>query len=497
MDVIHGIIGALQPALLMYCFLGSVLGTFVGVLPGLGPAAAMSILLPLVINLNEPAGSIIMFAALYYGAEYGSRISGILTNIPGHPTGIATTFDGFPMTKQGRAGEALWMSGMSAFVAGIVGVVMISIIGPRFATYALRFGPPEYFGLIFFSLTALVVLSGKSITKGLGVAVFGMVVAAIGPDPVSGGEFRLTFGLPQLARGFDLIPLAVGLFGIGEVLTGAEQGLSRIYAGKLGRMIPQASELKKGFLACLRGIALGYPLGILPGMNPAVASLAAYDLEKRVSKYPEKFGTGMIEGVAAPEAACNANAEAGFIPLFAFGIPTSPSPALILAVFTLYGLQPGPLLFINNRELIFTIIGSMYIGNLMLVILNLPLVGLWARISLIPYKYLAPVILAVCIIGAYSARNTMFDVWVAIAAGVAGYLIRKADWPIAPLLLGFMLGPMLELALSQSLNMGGTTVFFTRPISAGFLLATIAIVLLSGKLLRRVPQPVLHDEATG
>ena len=495
MDVINGIISVMNPTLLLYCFLGCVLGTLVGVLPGLGPASTMAILLPVIMYLKNPAGSIIMLAGLYYGAAYGGSTTSILTNIPGEVSSIPTCFDGFPMTKQGRAGEALWIAAVGSFIAGTFGVAMMSIIGPGFAKYALQFGPPEYFGLLFFSLASLISLSGGSISKGLGVGVLGMVLATVGPDHISGNEIRFGFGLQVLERGLDLIPIAVGLFGIGEVLAGVEQGTVRIYAGKIGKMMPRGKELTKGLWASVRGTLLGFPIGLLPGMTPPVASFMAYDLEKRISNTPEKFGTGVIEGVAGPEAANNASAQAGFIPLFSFGIPTGPSPALILAALMLYGLQPGPLLFATNKDFVYTIIGSMYIGNVMLLILNLPLVGLWARISLMPYKYLAPIILGVCMVAAYSARNTMFDVWVALAAGVAGYFMRRAHWPLGPLILGLILGPMLELALSQTLNMGGPTLFFTRPIAATFLALSLVIVLISLRVLRRrIPKAVLEED---
>jgi putative tricarboxylic transport membrane protein len=495
MDVIHGILNVMEPSLLLYCFVGCMLGTLVGVLPGLGPASTMSILLPVVLYLDNPTGSIIMLAGLYYGAAYGGSTTSILTNIPGEVSSIPTTFDGFPMTKNGRAGEALWIAAVGSFIAGTFGVLMISVIGPGFARYALKFGPPEYFALLLFSLTSLITLSGGSMAKGLGVAAFGMIIASVGPDQVSGGQLRFTLGLDALQRGFDLIPVTVGLFGISEVLISAEQGVASIFSGKIGKMMPRGKELSKGLWACVRGTLLGFPTGMLPGMTPPVASFMAYDLEKRISRYPEKFGTGMIEGVAGPEAANNANAQAGFIPLFAFGIPTGPSPALILAAFMLYGLQPGPMMFIANKDLVFTIIGSMFVGNVMLVILNLPLVGMWARISLMPYKYLAPVILAVCVLGAYSARNTMFDVWIAIGAGVLGYVLRKGHWPLGPLVLGLILGPMLETALSQSLNMGGVGIFFSRPITVGFLIGAVVILVISLQLRKRVPAKTLEDES--
>ncbi len=494
MDLINGIIHVFSPALLLYCFLGCLLGTLVGVLPGLGPAATMAILLPVTMNLKNPAGAIIMMAGIYYGAAYGGSTTSILTNIPGETSSVPTCFDGFPMTKQGRAGEALWIAAVGSFIAGTVGCILLSIIGPGFAKFAISFGPPEYFGLLLFSMTTLISLSGESPIKGLGVGILGMMLATIGTDPVS-GVFRFDFGLVNLTRGIDLIPVAVGLFGIGEILMSSEAGMTKIYEGKLGKMMPRGKELRKGIWACLRGTALGFPLGMLPGMTPPVASFMAYDLEKKISKYPEKFGTGVIEGVAGPEAANNANAQAGFVPLMAFGIPTGPSPALMLAALMIYGLQPGPMLFITKKDFAWTIIGSMYVGNVMLLILNLPLVGFWARISTVPYKYLAPLILGVCGVAAYAARNTMFDVGIAVGAGVLGYLMKKAHWPIAPVILGFILGPMLEVSLSQSLNMGGPVIFLSRPIAMVFFILAIIIVFLSIRFLKRkVAKEILNEE---
>jgi putative tricarboxylic transport membrane protein len=298
-----------------------------------------------------------------------------------------------------------------------------------------------------------------------------------------------------LMRGLEVVPLAVGLFGIGEVLINAEAGVTKIYEGKLGKMMPRGKELKKGLIASLRGTLLGFPLGMLPGIAPPVASFLAYDFEKKISKYPEKFGTGVIEGVAGPEAANNAAAQAGFLPLMSFGIPTSPATAIILAALIMFGLQPGLILFQENKQFIWTVIGSMYIGNVILLILNLPLVGLWARISQLPYKYLGPIILGICLIGAYSSRNTMFDVWVALGAGAVGYLMRKTHWPLGPLILGFILGPMLEEALRQSLSVGGPLIFFKRPISVILLILSVIVVGISLKYLKRLPEATFEDES--
>jgi putative tricarboxylic transport membrane protein len=442
----------------------------------------------------DPTGSIIMLAGLCYGAMYGGSTTSILVNIPGEAASVTTAFDGFPMTKQGRAGEALWIAAVGSFIAGTLGTFVLCIIGPGTAKYAFKFGPPEYFGLLFLSLTTLVSLSGSSMIKGLGAGLAGILIASIGLDPVT-GITRFSFGLTGMMRGLDLIPLTIGIFGIGEILVNAEAGILKIYEGKLGRMVPKVKEIKKGIWASLRGTALGFPLGLLPGLSPVVSSFLAYDLEKKISKYPERFGTGVIEGVAGPEAANNATSQAGFLPLMIFGIPTNPPMAIILAALMLYGLKPGPVFFVQNSEFAWTVIGSMYIGNVMLLVLNLPLVGLWARISTIPYRYLAPTILAICIVGAYSPRNTMFDVWVALGAGLVGYVMRKNNWPPAPLLVGFILGPMLEIAFRQSLSMGGAMIFFTRPITMAFLIAAVILVVISVLFIKRIPKEILEDKS--
>lgn len=493
MDLINGMINVFSPLNLFYCFLGCIFGTIVGVLPGLGPASTLAILLPITMYL-DPIGSIIMLAGIYYGAAYGGSTTSILLNIPGEVSSVPTCFDGYPMTKQGRAGQALWISAMGSFMAGTAGAIMITFIGPGLAKYALKFGPPEYFALLFFSLTALVSFSGTSIIKGLAVGLIGLLLSTIGIDLYTGTP-RFNFGLTGLMRGLEIVPVAVGIFGIGEILANSEEGMVKIYEGKLGKMMPRGKDLKNGLWACLRGTALGLPLGVLPGFVPPVASFMAYDMEKRISVYPEKFGTGVIEGVAAPEAANNATAQSGFLPLMTFGIPTGPSMAIILAALMMYGLQPGPVLFQQNKLLVWTVIASMYIGNIMLLILNLPLVGLWARISKIPYKYLGPTILGFCVIGAYSPRNTMFDVWVALGGGVVGYIMRKAKWPMGPLLLGFILGPLLETSLYQSLSMGGPMILFSRPIPIALFLLSIIVLVVSLKFLTRVPKPLLEDDS--
>jgi putative tricarboxylic transport membrane protein len=385
---------------------------------------------------------------------------------------------------------------VGSFIAGTLGALMLSLVGPSLAKYALKFGPPEYTGLLFLSLTAVISLSGTSLTKGLGAGLVGIIVATVGADPMT-GLTRFHFGSTNLMRGFDIVPLTVGLFGIGEILLNLEMGTEKVLneGAKIGKMMPRGAELRKGIKASLRGSLLGLPLGVLPGMVPALSSFLAYDLEKKVSKYPEEFGKGMIEGVAGPESANNATAQSGFLPLMCLGIPTGPSMAIILAALIMYGLQPGPVLFQNNKPFVWAVIGSMYIGNIMLLILNLPLVGMWARISLIPYKYLAPTILGICVVGAYSPRNTMFDVWIALGAGILGYAMRKRNWPLGPLILGIILGPMFEQSLRQSMSMGGPSIFFNRPIAIVLFILAIALLVISLKLLKRVPKEIIEDDS--
>jgi putative tricarboxylic transport membrane protein len=427
-----------------------------------------------------------MLAGLYYGAMYGGSTTSVLVNMPGEASSVPTCFDGFQMTRQGRAGEALWMAAVASFIAGTISAVGLSVIGPGVARLAIKFGPPEYFGLLLFSLTALISLSGASLLRGMGAALLGIALGSVGIDDIT-GVARYQYGLPALSRGLELIPLTVGLFGIAEILVNAEAGVASIYEGKLGKMMPRGRELRRGIWASVRGTLLGFPLGVLPGMVPALVSFLAYDLEKRISRTPQKFGTGMIEGVAGPEASNNATATSGFLTLMIFGIPTGPALAVILAALMLYGLQPGPLLFQTSADFVWTVIGSFYIGNIMLLVLNLPLVGLWARLSLVPYKYLAPAILGISVVGAYSIRNAMLDVWFAVASGILGYVMRKFDWPIAPLLLGFILGPMLEYSFRQSMNMGGLVVLVSRPVPLVFFVLTGLMLGVFVAFMRRLP----------
>jgi putative tricarboxylic transport membrane protein len=480
--------GALTLANLLYALIGCLLGTIVGILPGLGPASAMAILLPFVFYL-PPEASIIIMAGIYYGAMYGGSTTAILMNIPGEVSSAVTAIDGFAMTKQGRAGQALAIAAIGSFVAGILGTAAIALLGPQVAGLAMRFGPPEYFGLVVFSMTALVSFAGRSLLIGLSMGLLGIWLGALGTDPLTGVQ-RLTFGSVELMKGFDIIPVLVGLFGIGEVLVNVHQRVGQLYSGRLGAwhtMVPRGLELRRGLAASARGTAVGAVLGVLPGMLPALTAFLAYDLEKRISPRRSEFGNGAIEGVAAPEAANNATAMTGFIPLLSLGIPTSPALAIMLGVLIINGLQPGPTLFSQHADFAFVIVGSMLISNLMLLVLNLPLLSLWARISMVPYKLLAPFVLAFCFVGAYAPRNTMTDVWIAVLFGVLGYLMRRVDWPMAPLVLGLLMGPLVERSLRQSLGMSGGAldVFYARPITAAFLLASVAAIIVIALLKMR------------
>ena len=478
---LDGLQNAVTFANLWYSLLGALLGTLVGILPGIGPTSAMAILLPVVLYL-PPVAAVILLSGIYYGAMYGGSTTAILMNVPGEVSSTVTAIDGFAMTKRGRAGEALAIAAMGSFLAGIVGVAAIAVLGPSIANVALSFGPPEYFALVVLSLTALVSFSGESLLKGSIAAVLGAWLATVGVDPLTGIQ-RLNFGSVVLMKGLDIIPVLVGLFGIAEVLVTCEASSAALFTGKLGSwisMLPRGVQLARGMAASVRGTVIGFVLGLLPGMLPALTAFLAYDVERRISRNPSEFGNGAIEGVAGPEAANNATAMAGFVPLISLGIPTSPALAIMLGALMINGLTPGPKLFTEQALFTWTVIASMVIANGMLLVLNLPLVGLWARITLVPYRILGPIVLAFCVVGAFAARNSLFDVAVAIFFGLFGYTMRKLHWPLAPLILGLLLGPMLEQSMRQALSMSGgaVSIFVSRPISLGLLVAALVVLLL-------------------
>ena len=487
---------ALTPENLLFALIGCLVGTLVGVLPGIGPTSAIAILLPLTTVLS-PTPAIIMMAAIYYGAMYGGSTTAIVVNIPGEAASVPTAIDGYQLAKQGRAGPALGISAISSFVAGTISLIGLTFFAPVLASVALAFGPPEYFALMFMALSLIVSLSGRAILKGYLAMCVGLLSAVIGTDPITGAQ-RLTFGIVDLMAGINFISVIIGLFAIGEVLVNVERNAALIYDAKIKDWLPTWQDIKDTWGAMLRSSGIGFLMGLLPGCAPSVTTFVAYDIEKRASKHPGRFGQGAIEGVAAAEGANNATCSGGFVPLFAFGIPAGPALAVLMGGLMMYGLQPGPRLFNEKPDLVWAVIASMYVGNVMLLILNLPLVGLWARIALIPFPILGPLIVLFSVIGAYSVRYLIFDVWVALLFGLIGYLMRKFGIPMAPMVLATVLAQMLETNLKQALAIshGSYLIFFERPISVAFMLLGIAIVV-RGLWMRYKGQEVLMADEGG
>jgi putative tricarboxylic transport membrane protein len=479
--LIYGFSLALKPVNILMAAIGAFVGTMVGVLPGLGPASAIAILLPLTAVL-KPTQAIIMLAGIYYGAMYGGSTTSILLNIPGEVASVPTCLRAPP----GRGGPALGIAAIGSFVAGTMGVVALVFFAPMFADQALKFGPPEYFCLMLLALTAVISFGGESISKALAMGFLGYLLSLIGMGMVTNMP-RLSFGYSPLWSGLDIISIVIGLFAICEVLNGIEQKKLSISMGNIGSVFPALNDLRQSAMSIFRGGTLGFFLGLLPGCAPAITTFLAYDFEKKCSKTPGRFGHGAIEGVAAPESANNATSSAGFIPLFALGIPSSPPLAVLLGGLMIYGLTPGPLLFETHAEFVWTVIASMFIGNVMCLVLNLPLVGLWAKLTRIPYGILAPIILLISIVGTYTVRNDMFDVLVALIFGVLGYFLNKFHWPVVPFIICFMLGPMLERSLLQSFSMGfeSPLIFFQRPIASTLIVMTGVLLIISIRLRRR------------
>ena len=474
--LIQGFATALSLQNILWARIGCFIGTLVGVLPGIGPASGIAILLPLTTVL-PPTSAIIMMAAIYYGAMYGGSTTAIVVNIPGEASSVPTAIDGYEMAKQGKAGPALAICAISSFVAGTLGLIGLTFFAPLLADVAVVFGPPEYFALMFMALTLIISLSGRALLKGVISMALGLLTAMIGQDPLTGAA-RLTFGFPKLLAGVDFISVIVGLFAISEVMVNVESRITAI-SQKIGSWMPSWADIKQCIGPMLRSTGVGFFLGLLPGVTPSVTTFVAYDLEKRVSKTPERFGHGAIEGVAAPEGANNATSTAGFVPLFSFGIPTAPSMAVLLGGLMMYGLQPGPMLFKTNPEFVWAVIASMYIGNVMLIVLNLPLVGMWARICVIPFYILGPLIVFFSVLGTYSIRFLAYDVWVMTLFGVIGYFMRKFGYPIAPMVLATVIAQMMEMSLGQSMLMSQGSIFilFTRPISGAFMALAIASII--------------------
>jgi putative tricarboxylic transport membrane protein len=476
--LLHGFSLAVTPTNLLFGFIGAILGTAVGVLPGLGPAATISLLLPLSYALGNPVTSIIMLAGIYYGAMYGGSTTSILLNIPGEAASVVTCIDGYQMAKKGRAGAALGMAAIGSFIAGTIGVIGLTFVAPPLAAFALKFGPPEYFSLTILGLMLATYLSGKSILKGLIMAIVGLLLATVGMDPITGNT-RYTFGLLILEDGFDFLTLGMGLFGIGEILSTLEGKIkAELVTTKITNLWPTIKDWSISKWAIIRGTCVGFFVGLLPGGGAVIASLLSYAVEKQVSREPETFGQGALEGVAGPESANNAAASASFIPMLTLGIPGNPAIAMIFAALLIQGVTPGPLLLKDHPDLFWAVIASMYIGNVMLLVLNLPLVGVWVQLLKVPYSILAPVIVLICCIGVYSMKNDVSDVMMMVIFGVVGYVLRKLQFELGPLLLAFVLGRILERSLRQALliSRGDVSIFFTRPISATFLAIVILMI---------------------
>ena len=495
---------ALTPINLLYCFLGSFIGTAIGVLPGLGPPATIALLLP--VTYGIPATSaVILLAGIFYGAMYGGSTTSILLNIPGEAASVVTCLDGYQMARQGKAGVALAISAFGSFIAATLSIAGLMLLAPPLASFALKFGPPENFALLVLGLIMVGYLAGASMTKGLMMASLGLLIGTVGLDPIMGTQ-RFTYGVFKLSEGFEFILVAMGLFGIAEVLVNVEQTIkAEVFHTKIRGLLPNREEWRAAALPIARGSLLGFFIGVLPGGGAIISSFISYALEKKLSKHPERFGKGAIEGVAAPEAANNSAATSSFIPLLTLGIPGNASIAMIFAALMIHGVRPGPLLVAEKPEVFWGLVASMYIGNIMLLVLNLPLIGLWVKLLRVPYPLLAPLILVFVLIGAYSVNNSAFDVGITIAFGFFGYLMRKFKFEPAPLVLAMILGPQLEASLRRSLiySRGDLGVFFQRPIAAT-LMALALLMLLSpifrwalGRKLSRIVAPMSEPKVTG
>ena len=483
MDILQNLVLGFGVALtfqnLLYCFIGVLLGTLIGVLPGIGPVATISMLLPATFVL-PPVSALIMLAGIYYGAQYGGSTTAILVNLPGEVSSVVTCLDGYQMARKGHAGKALGIAALGSFFAGSVATVLIAAFAPPLAEFALKFGPADYFSLMVLGLIAAVVLAHGSLIKAIAMIVLGLLVGLIGTD-VNSGVARYSFNLPELIDGLGIGTIAMGTFGFSEIVRNLEHGEKReVFTKSITGLLPNWADIKQATPATLRGTALGSFLGILPGGGPTLGAFSAYTLEKKLAKDPSRFGKGAIEGVAAPESANNAAAQTSFIPLLTLGIPSNPVMALMIGAMIIHGIQPGPQIMTAKPDLFWGMIASMWVGNLMLVILNLPLIGMWVKLLTVEYRFLYPAILIFCCIGVYSISNANIDVLLAALFGFIGYAFIKLECEPAPMLLGFVLGPMMEENLRRALllSRGDPTVFLTRPISLTLLIITAILVAL-------------------
>ena len=469
---------ALSPINLLFVTVGVIVGTLIGALPGIGPVSGLSILIPLAFGMN-PISAMILMCGIYYGCMYGGTITSVLMNVPGESASIMTCLDGHAMARQGRAGPALTIAAIASFIAGTFSVVMLTVLAPPIAEAALSFGPPEYLALTLLGLSAISGLTGKSRAKGYAMALLGLGLAMVGIDPIDGAQ-RFTFGNLELMDGLGFLPVAVGMFGLGAVLAMVEQPVElEIMKTSLREMLITKQDLKDSAMPIARGSIIGFLIGVLPGAGATIATFLAYAAEKRISKTPELFGTGMIAGVASPEAANNSSTGGAMIPLLTLGIPGSGTTAVLLGMLTLFSLQPGPLLFTKNPDFVWGLIASMYIGNVMLLVLNIAFVPAFVAVLRVPYKVLAALIAVFCLVGVYSVNYSVQDLWIMLAFGAIGYLTLKMDYPQAPLLLALVLGGFMEVSMRQSLKMSHAdiSIFFTRPIAAVIMISVIVILL--------------------
>ncbi len=483
----HGFDSALTLGNLAYCLVGVTLGTLIGVLPGIGPVATIAMLLPATYGL-PPLSALIMLAGIYYGAQYGGSTSAILVNLPGESSSVVTCLDGYAMARQGRAGAALGIAALGSFFAGTVATLIIAVLAAPLSALALKFGPAEYFSLMVLGLVAAIVLANGSLIKAIAMTTLGLLLGLVGTDVNSGVE-RFSFGVPELSDGFGFVVVSMGIFGIAEIIVNLEQNQSRqIFTSQVGRLWPSRADFRASWKPVLRGTFLGSLLGILPGGGAILSSFASYTLEKKLAKDPSRFGQGAIEGVAGPESANNAGAQTSFIPLLTLGIPPNAVMALMVGAMMIHGIVPGPQVMTERPELFWGLIASMWIGNALLVLLNLPLIGLWVRLLKVPYRLLYPAILLFCCIGIYSVNQSALEVVFAVGFGLLGYLFIKLDCEPAPLLLGFVLGPLMEENLRRAMLLarGDATVFVTRPLSAGLLV--LAALLVAALVLPAVRQ---------
>jgi putative tricarboxylic transport membrane protein len=471
---------ALQPAVLWYAFLGCLVGTLVGMLPGIGPLAGISILLPLTYGLDATK-AIVMLAGIYYGSQYGGSTTSILLRIPGEAASVMTCIDGNAMAKKGRAGAALCIAAVGSFIAGTIGVAVLTVVAPPLALFALGFGPPEYTALLVLGLVFLAYMSASSLLRTLLMAAFGVFLGTIGIDVMT-GHFRYSFDIPELGDGMGIVPVAVGLFGLGELLaTPSAQVPGDVMRPRLRELWPSRAEWRAAGWPIARGSALGFVIGIIPGSAHIISSFMSYALERRLSKQPEEFGKGAVAGVAGPESANNAASTGAFVPMLALGIPTGPVTAVLMAALLIHGIPPGPTLVNDHPHVFWGFVASMYVGNLMLLALNLPLVGLFVNLLRIPYAYLYPMIIMFCVIGVYEVNNSIVDVWIMLIMGGVGYALKKFSFDPAPLVLGLVISPILEMSLRQSLIMSNGTwaIFFQRPVALVLIGLTAALLALS------------------